>query len=604
MKQMLKIVFFFELIAVLLITAGVLPREFSYFITALILIYFLGAEIINSLVLTILSIPLFLALPISDSYDSMANWRIILTALFLIWAIRANFFPKKIFSKSSLELWIAVFVLAAFFSLVGSANAAAGFKKILFLGNIFLLFIITRGIAKDRGSFLRILKAGVAATILTLTIGYAQLISVFLYSLFQFWQFWAENAIYALYGAKLAQLLSYSNTWFSYYSGDIPPTLRMFSVFPDSHSFALFNIILIPFVLSLAWYYGAPQARAFGISNDFFSGAESAEAEEFTHSSMGFRRWFSAKVDKTSGEKHNFAACCFLVVLMLLAILFSGSRGAWISAIAPLVLVIFIAGRGRIKNAFIKLWSLISQIPKLKLQNYRPKADPPMTDSLKIKTIIENRLGIIVFTIVMFFLLFPVSSVILEQSQKAEWRRVNAGGEMESSIIFKRFKSIADLEELSNKGRIEIWKDTLKSIKNHPLLGVGIGNFPVVLGQAVTAAKKGASAHNLFLDIAAETGILGLIAFLAIFYEIGKTAFQVFQNSKDEFVKFFALAFGIYLFWILGYSLFDVVLFNDKVLMMLVVATGMLYGIGNNRDEIKNQNTKLVLDKIKIPPCY
>lgn len=546
----LKSVFILELAVAALIAAGILPREFSYFITALILIYFLGAEIIDSLVLTILSIPLFLALPTSDSYDSMANWRIILTVLFLTWVIRANFFsklaekagPRKIkdfFSKSSLELWIAVFVLAAFFSLVGSANAA-GLKKILFLGNIFLLFIITRGIAKDREPFLRILKAGVVATILTLAIGYAQLISVFLYSLFQFWQFWAENAIYALYGAKLAQLLSYSNTWFSYYSGDIPPTLRMFSVFPDSHSFALFNIILIPLVLSLAWHY------------------------------------------KTSGKKHNFAVCCFLVVLMLLAILFSGSRGAWISAITPLIIILFLARKRNITHLEVATDNDLTQKPNTKYQKYKLKTKKTINHLLSEKS------GVVAASIVLFFALFPVSSVILEQSQKAEWRRVNAGGEMESSIIFKRVKSIADLEELSNKGRIEIWKDTLKSIKNHPLLGVGIGNFPVVLGQTVSAAKKGASAHNLFLDIAAETGILGLFAFLAIFYEIGKTAFKVFLNSKDEFVKFFALAFGVYLFWILGYSLFDVVLFNDKVLMMFTAGLGMLYGIKARINLISN----------------
>lgn len=535
-KLLLKTVFFFELAIVALIAAGVLPREFSYFITALVLIYFWGAEIIDSLVLVILSIPLFLALPISDSYDSMSNWRIILAILFLTWAVKTNFFQKlakkasfpevkKFFLKSSLELWAVIFALAAVFSLAGSINVAAGLKKILFLGNIFMLFVITRDIAKTREAFLKILNAGVFAAILTLTIGYAQLISIFFYSLYQFWQFWAENAIYALYGAKLAQLLSYSNTWFSYYSGDIPPTLRMFSVFPDSHSFALFNIILIPFTLTLAWHY------------------------------------------KANGQKHNFAACGFLITLMLLAILFSGSRGAWISAIFSLVIAVII-GAGRVKSIGRRLRVLITQGSKLKTQNH----------ILKLKTFFENKPAIIIATIILFFALFPASSVILEQSQKAEWRRVNSGAEMESSIIFKRLKSIADLEEISNKGRIEIWKDTLKSIKNHPILGVGIGNFPVVLGQTVSAAKKGASAHNLFFDIAAETGILGLIAFLAIFYEIGKTAFRVFRNSKDEFVKFFALAFSVYLFWILGYSLFDVVLLNDKVLLVLMAGLGMLYG--------------------------
>ena len=37
------------------------------------------------MILFILSIPLFVALPISDNFDTMANWRILLVILFLIW---------------------------------------------------------------------------------------------------------------------------------------------------------------------------------------------------------------------------------------------------------------------------------------------------------------------------------------------------------------------------------------------------------------------------------------------------------------------------------------------------------------------------------------
>lgn len=135
-----------------------------------------------------------------------------------------------------------------------------------------------------------------------------------------------------------------------------------------------------------------------------------------------------------------------------------------------------------------------------------------------------------------------------------------------------------DLDEISNKGRIEIWRDTFASIKKHPVLGVGIGNFTSVIGKNITAAKKGASAHNLFLDVFAEMGILGLIVFLAIFYEILKTAFWVFKNSTDDLYKFFALGVGVYMFWILGYALFDVVLFNDKVFLLFMILVGLLYG--------------------------
>jgi len=214
---------------------------------------------------------------------------------------------------------------------------------------------------------------------------------------------------------------------------------------------------------------------------------------------------------------------------------------------------------------------------------------------------------------VLFFVLFPFSSFVIEQAQIAEWKRLNNGGDITSMLLFKRLKSIIDLDELSNKSRIEIWKDTLKSIEKHPVLGVGIGNFPSVLGKNISAAKKGASAHNLFLDIFSEMGIFGLMAFLGIFYQIAKRSSAVFSGNagssenygreicphtqnenleshearngqsnthKDVGVyKIFALSFAIYLSWILGYALFDVVLFNDKVLMLFTIALGLLYGI-------------------------
>jgi len=47
------------------------------------------SRIEDSLILFIVSIPLFVALPITG-YDSMANWRILLTVLFVVWLFQRN----------------------------------------------------------------------------------------------------------------------------------------------------------------------------------------------------------------------------------------------------------------------------------------------------------------------------------------------------------------------------------------------------------------------------------------------------------------------------------------------------------------------------------
>jgi O-antigen ligase len=135
----------------------------------------------------------------------------------------------------------------------------------------------------------------------------------------------------------------------------------------------------------------------------------------------------------------------------------------------------------------------------------------------------------------------------------------------DSTLAFKRAKSIIDLEELSVKSRMGIWKASFQSILKRPILGVGIGNYPVVLDEDISAAKKGASAHNLYLDVASEMGLLGLIILLLIFWQILKKGWKT------------NLIFVFFLLWIFIYNLFDVVLLNDKVLLLFMVALAILY---------------------------
>ena len=147
--------------------------------------------------------------------------------------------------------------------------------------------------------------------------------------------------------------------------------------------------------------------------------------------------------------------------------------------------------------------------------------------------------------------------------------------------FFERARSISDLDDISNKGRLEIWRNSLLSIAHRPWLGVGPGNFVSVINEEAGAAKKGASAHNLYLDIAAEIGLPGLLILLVMFVDILRTSWLVWKNASEPYFKLFGLLFGLYFVWILGYSFFDVVLLNDKVLLLFMVSAATLYSLRN-----------------------
>lgn len=76
----------------------------------------------------------------------------------------------------------------------------------------------------------------------------------------------------------------------------------------------------------------------------------------------------------------------------------------------------------------------------------------------------------------------------------------------------------------SDSGRMEVWKRGIGYMLHRPLTGVGARAFPVAEGQLSPLADrqqygiglKWSAAHNSFVEIGAELGVLGLIAFVLL----------------------------------------------------------------------------------------
>lgn len=86
--------------------------------------------------------------------------------------------------------------------------------------------------------------------------------------------------------------------------------------------------------------------------------------------------------------------------------------------------------------------------------------------------------------------------------------------------------------------RILKWRTAAKMISDHPMLGLGAGNVKVHfalyqadVSRAMNRSLIGTSesnVHNEFLQVAAETGLIGLAAFLSIF------ALWIYRRMKDD----------------------------------------------------------------------
>lgn len=95
------------------------------------------------------------------------------------------------------------------------------------------------------------------------------------------------------------------------------------------------------------------------------------------------------------------------------------------------------------------------------------------------------------------------------------------------------------LDIRENLGRSQIWLANIDMVKERPWLGWGYGNyrqFREPFYQRYPQANHTAHAHNSFLQVWVDSGLLGLIAFLSFFWalvRIGWTAYRLLPPEEE-----------------------------------------------------------------------
>lgn len=130
--------------------------------------------------------------------------------------------------------------------------------------------------------------------------------------------------------------------------------------------------------------------------------------------------------------------------------------------------------------------------------------------------------------------------------------------------ISKRYWSSFNLKEGSNKGRIETWRQAVGVILDHPVIGVGIGNYPLAIKPTATY-REPIYAHNTYLDIAAETGILNALIWISLLV----SAAVAFLKKSKENIIFTAFAVSVVIFS--AHSLVETAIYSPVALTLLII---------------------------------
>jgi len=104
--------------------------------------------------------------------------------------------------------------------------------------------------------------------------------------------------------------------------------------------------------------------------------------------------------------------------------------------------------------------------------------------------------------------------------------------------IINRIQTIGSLADSSNAWRITTWKITIDIIRDHWVAGVGFGYIPFKKTfETYIRTMPTFHAHNTYLEIAAELGIVGIILFIIMIFVIYKYAIINSKKNKDKYIK-------------------------------------------------------------------
>jgi O-antigen ligase len=112
----------------------------------------------------------------------------------------------------------------------------------------------------------------------------------------------------------------------------------------------------------------------------------------------------------------------------------------------------------------------------------------------------------------------------------------------------------AFIDKIRADPRINVWYNYLEMVKDYPITGIGFGmqtyldeNLLNKYNEKVPAKYRQqtpyAAPHNLLVDVAVRTGLVGLALFLYIIFKFFQVSWQIIRSGKDDFIRHWGLCF-------------------------------------------------------------
>ncbi|MGH4140119.1 O-antigen ligase family protein [Clostridium sp.] len=164
--------------------------------------------------------------------------------------------------------------------------------------------------------------------------------------------------------------------------------------------------------------------------------------------------------------------------------------------------------------------------------------------------------------------------------------------------VFQRLKDVTNLSQ--DESRIKLWKTAIMMIKEHPLFGVGNGNFVTRYNEYIKKYKElkyqeyqNYPGHNSYLKVQSELGIIGIVSFLGIVTTALCRVKKLYNTTKDRFYKPFYMGVMAGMVAFLFMNFFDNLFFVPKATTYFWFLLATVEALLNNRPKGIYEGSKI-----------
>ncbi|OLR64455.1 polymerase [Peptoniphilus porci] len=144
--------------------------------------------------------------------------------------------------------------------------------------------------------------------------------------------------------------------------------------------------------------------------------------------------------------------------------------------------------------------------------------------------------------------------------------------------VVDRITSIGSTVDTSNLYRIKIWQITKEVIRDNLVAGVGFGYMPFKeTFEKYIRTMPIYHAHNTYLEIAAEIGIVGFIFFMLLLLATLKYDYTNLVKSEDKYFKYLGAGLFASIIGIMGHGLVEHFLYIPRIIFTFWIVLGIIF---------------------------